>query len=731
MSSYLNSVRFAPNSLPNSGLEKIVLIQKKYHVNLRLTLLTMLLCSGLTHAQLEGPGFTAQQVSAGKNTYDIHCAVCHGLNLTDGEFGPPLRGRMFMQRWGGKSLDTLFIETATTMPTAAPRSLSDEVYADLLAYMLEQNGVRPGPNPLQPDPQSLAALLIPTYGPTAAGGLTAGAELPPPPTPQRVNPLQSITPVTENMLAEAPAGDWLTWRRTYDAMGYSPLGSVNKESVKNLRVAWTWTLPEGPSQVTPLVHDGVIFAHGFGDVLQALDGATGDLLWQYSHWLPSSLPATAKRSIAIHGNLLYLPTSDARIVALDVKSGSVVWNHLVGDVPNGYGMTGGPLVAKGTVMIGTTGRAPGGNYIVGLDAKTGEEQWRFYVIARPGEPGGNSWNGLLLEERNGGSVWVPGSFDPETGLAYFGVAQTYDTGPLLNLIDRAGVTNDALYTNSTLALDPSTGRLAWYFQHLPNDQWDLDWAFERQLIKLPVGGQEKKIVATSGKLAIYDFLEADSGQYISSMDLGLQNLVTAIDPETGAKKIDPELFPGRGKAIMVCPHPGGAKNWIPGSYMPDTKILYLPLMEFCMDLTPVPQGEHGSLSSGVNWTVRPWPDSDGNYGRLQAVNLQTQEIVWTHRQRAPLVSGVMATAGGVVFAGDLDRYFAAYDQDNGQELWRVRLNDVPNSAPISYEANGKQYVAVTVGHGGAISVDRTPLVPEIRLPSNPGAALWVFELPED
>ena len=228
-------------------------MQTKYHVNLRLTLLTILLCSGLTHAQLEGPSFTAQQVSAGKNTYDIHCAVCHGLNLTDGEFGPPLSGRMFMQRWGGKSLDTLFIETATTMPTAAPRSLGDEVYADLLAYMLEQNGVRSGPNPLQPDPQSLAALLIPTYGPTAAGGLTAGAELPPPPTPQRINPLQSITPVTENMLAEAPAGDWLTWRRTYDAMGYSPLSSVNKESVKNLRVAWTWALPEGPSQVTPLV----------------------------------------------------------------------------------------------------------------------------------------------------------------------------------------------------------------------------------------------------------------------------------------------------------------------------------------------------------------------------------------------------------------------------------------------------------------------------------------------
>lgn len=683
------------------------------------------------HAQLMGPSFTSDQAASGEAAYASNCAACHGENLSDGEFGPPLTGRLFTQRWGGKSVDQLYIKTATTMPTTAPRSLGDETYANLIAYILGQNGVPPGSDSLPADPDALSALQFPSYGETPSGGLSGGIVLPPAPGPATSNPLDDITPVTDAMLTDGPPGDWLSWRRTYDAHGYSPLKSVSRENVSDLRIAWTWALPAGPSPLTPLVHDGVIFAHGYGGIIQALDAITGDLLWQYSHWLPAGVAVSRKRNIAMHGELLYLPTSDARVVALDVKSGEVVWSQLVGDVARDYHLTGGPLVAEGVVMIGTQGRAAGGNYIVGLNAATGEEAWRFYVIARPGEPGGESWNGLLLEARNGGSVWLPGTYDPELGLAYFSPAPTYDTGPLLDLVDEPGITNDALYTNSTLALDPETGELAWYFQHFPNDQWDLDWVFGRQLLALPVNGVEKTVIATAGKVAIYDLLEADTGRYVSSIDFGVQNLITGIDPETGEKQIDSALMPGQGQAAIVCPHPGGARNWIPGSYVPDTKTLFLPLMESCMDLTPVPEGETGNLSSGVRWTIRPWPDSDGNYGRLQAVNMETRETVWKRRQRAPHVSGVLATAGGVVFAGDLDRYFAAYDQDDGAVLWRVRLNDIVHSAPISYAVKGRQYVAVTVGHGAGISVDRTPLVPEIRLPSNPGATLWVFELPEE
>jgi alcohol dehydrogenase (cytochrome c) len=322
---------------------------------------------------------------------------------------------------------------------------------------------------------------------------------------------------------------------------------------------------------------------------------------------------------------------------------------------------------------------------------------------------------------------VAGSYDPSLNLVYFGVAQTYDTGPLRFL--QTGASNDALYTDTTVALNPDTGKLVWHFQHQPNDQWDYDWAFGRLIFDMPLAGGTKRVVATSGKQAIYDVVEAETGKYVSSMDLGVQDVVIGIDPKTGAKHINPRLIPDGRDTITTCPHAGGAKSWIPESYNPDTKTIVVPLVEACMDLTPVAPGGRGSLSTGVRWTLRPRPDSDGKYGRLQAVNLETKKTVWTARQRAPQSSGVLMTAGGVVFAGALDRNFAAYDDANGKELWRMRLNDVPSSAPISFMVNGKQYVAITVGNGGAQAATFPALVPEIKNPPDRNAAIWVFEVP--
>ena len=690
--------------------------------------LASLLAMVPAHGQWVGPSFTHEQAVSGQAAYEAGCASCHGETLDGGELGPPLRGRLFLQQWGGKSVAGLFSEIAATKPSSAPGTLGESAYAELTAYILQENGVRPSAGALPSDLQALGSLVVPSYGRTASGGLPGGAFLPPPPDP-RPNPLDDITPVTDEMLTDPPQEDWLTWRRTNDAFGYSPLDEINRVNVGELRVAWSWSLPPGSAEVAPLVHDGVMFVHGHGDIVQALDAATGDMLWQYSHWARGGRSPSVKRSIGLGGERVYLPTSDGRIVALDVRTGEVVWDQQVSDDER-YAMTAGPLVAQGMVMIGTTGRAPGGNYIVGLDAATGEEMWRWWTIARPGEPGGESWNGLLLEERNGGSIWVPGTYDAEVGLAFFGVAQTYDTGPLLEPLRGPGVTSDALFTNTTVALDPDTGELVWYYQHLPNDQWDLDWIFGRQVLTLPVDGVDTKVVATAGKVAIYDFLEAETGAYVDSLDLGLQDLITAIDPETGAKTIDPAMMPGPNHVVTVCPHAGGAKNWIPGSYDAASGTMFLPLTEFCMDLTPGPEGTVTSLSSGVNWTVRPRADSDGNYGRLQAVSFETGEVLWTYRQRTPWMSGVLATAGGVVFGGDVERYFTAFDTQSGEQLWQVRLSDVPNSPPISYAVDGKQYVALTAGHGGGISVDRTPLIPEVRLPSSSGPVVWVFELPD-
>jgi alcohol dehydrogenase (cytochrome c) len=702
--------------------------------------LSALLCAAAINAQAPAGGgrgatppaealFTSEQAAAGKAVYQGSCASCHGPQVDDGE-APPLRGGAFLGKFGGKPAADLFTYASTKMPPGSPGSLGKAQYAQVIAFVLQQNGFATGRKEFASDASALASVTIPAPaggrggGGSGSNGATAGVKLPP--APKKANPLDKITPVTDAMLQSPPAGEWLTWRRSFDYQGFSPLKQVTKSNVNNLRVAWTWTLSPGSNEGTPLVHDGVMFLHSPGDKLQALDAATGDLLWQYARILPAGVNANNKRAISIYGNKVYMATSDVHAVALDVKTGRVVWDQPLAE-ERGFNVSGGPLVAKGKVMIGTSGRVGGKNYIVALDAETGKPAWRFNTIAQPGEPGGDTWNDHTAEERNGASVWVAGSYDPALNLAFFGVAQTYDTALLVKPV-RPGAKTDGLYTDCTLAINPDTGKLVWYYQHLPNDQWDLDWVFERQIVRLPVNGVVRPVIMTSGKQATYDVLDAETGKWIYSKDLGLQNIVASIDPATGKKNINPQTMPGDGQSKMVCPHVDGAKSWIPGSYNPDTKILYVPLVEACMDLTPVTDGGRGLLSAGGRPTVRPRPDSDGKYGRVEAINMATREVVWTERHRAPVSSGALDTAGGVVFNGSIDRFFRAYDDQTGKLLWETRLTDVPSDAPISYTVNGKQYIAIGVGNGGAQATGFTALVPEIQnLDRSP--AVWVFQLP--
>jgi alcohol dehydrogenase (cytochrome c) len=558
------------------------------------------------------------------------------------------------------------------------------------------------------------------------GGLTPGFELPEWPGPP--NPLDAITPVSDRMLADPPDGEWLTWRRTHDAQGYSALDQIHRDNVDELRVAWSLTLPPGQNESTPLVHDGVIFVQSYGDNVMALDAATGDELWHYTRDLEGN--AGPKKNMALYSDKLYFGTSDAHLVALDVRTGFPVFDVPLVEAGQGFNLTGGPLVANGKVMQGLNGGGGGGAYIAAVDSETGAEAWRFYSIARPGQPGGNSWNGLPVDERSGGSVWTAGSYDPELNLAYFGPAPTYNTGPLREADDDPATSNDALYTNTTVAIDPDTGELVWYYQHMHNDQWDYDWAFERTILPDPAADDDRKVVITGGKPGVFDALDAATGDYLFSVDMGLQNFITAIDPQTGRKTYDPELIPGStGEQMVVCPHPGGGRSWIPTAFHPGEGLLIIPAVETCMDLTPV-EGGRGFMGSGARVSVRPRPDSDGRYGRVQAINLETRETAWTARQHAPQSTGILATAGGLVFAGAMDRYLTAYDVEDGDPLWRVRLNDVPNSAPITYTVAGRQYVAVTMGYGGGQIATFPELVPDIPLPVVRASTIWVFALPE-
>lgn len=692
--------------------------------------LLLALTIGPAAAQEIALSFTSAQADAGAAIYATACALCHGENLDDGALGAPLKGPAFMRTYGGQPVGLLFDVTRTTMPQASPGSLSAEEYAGLVAFMLRENSIVAGGVPLPTDYEQLSSMMVP------AGGFSFMAFSPYTAKPPVDVPrsLDAFTPVDDSAISQPPAGDWLTWRRSYDAHGFSPLDQIDTRNVDDLRLAWSWTMPAGSNENVPLVRDGTMFVYGYGDIVQALDAATGDLLWEYRHRLEDGASPFHKRALALHGDRLFIGTSDTHVVALDATSGEPVWDTRVADFSQSETMNGGPLVAEGVVMIGTTatgvGGKRGGPQIVGLDAATGEVRWRVGTIPKPGEPGGDSWNGMPWNERTGASVWTAGSYDPGTGLAYFGTGNTYDTGPLLIPDDDPDTSTDALYTNSTLAIDPTTGELVWAFQHFPNDQWDLDWAFERQLVDLTIDGRQRRVSLTAGKIGIYEGVDAATGEFLFAIDLGLQNIVSEIDTRTGEKTVNRNVLPGDGGIQLVCPHGAGAKNFLPAAFDAERDVLYVPLNEACMDLFPVPGGGRGGLSSGVNWGIRPRPDSDGNFGRLQAIDLATGDNVWIVRQRAPQTSGVLATAGGLVFAASLDRFLRAYDTDDGEMLWEVRLNDVSSSSPISYSVDGRQYVAIPVGQGGFHAASFVPLVPEFQSPPNRGAAIWVFALPD-
>ena len=550
--------------------------------------------------------------------------------------------------------------------------------------------------------------------------------------------LGRLTPVTDAVLANPPAGDWLVWRRAYDGQGFSPLDQINTRTVGQLSSTWNWSLPVSPNEITPLVHDGVIFVASANRV-QALDGVTGDLLWQYTRPLPAALnngTGAIAKNIAIYEDRIFVSTADRHMVALEAKSGKLLWDHeIVAAADAGPRLTGGPLVAKGVVMMGVSScnNYKGGCFVIGLDARTGAEKWKFYTIARPGEPGGDTWNGAPLDERFGGAIWTSGSYDPELGLAYWGLGQTYNSATLLT--PRPGQTtvsnNDGLYTDSTVALDPATGKLAWHFQHMNRDVWDYDWVFERSLITLPVNGEPRKVSLTGGKLGIFDAVDRATGKYLFSTDMGVQNLVKAIDPVTGHKEVDRSMdIPFGGDSKVICPHAGGARSWPATAYNPKSRVLFVPLIETCMKFSRRARtaAETAAGGSDLGWIVQARPDSDGNVGRVQAVDLVTRKTLWTQRRRAPESAALLATAGGVLFQGSRDRMFRALDQATGETLWETRLAAQPSSFPITYAVNGTQYVAVVAGGGGAHDITWPAITPEIDNPVG-ATTLYVFKLP--
>lgn len=561
-----------------------------------------------------------------------------------------------------------------------------------------------------------------------------------PPEAMAQEALTDFVPVTDAMLNDPDPADWLMWRRTLNSWGYSPLDAINRDNVADLTLVWSRVLAPGLQEGTPLVYDGIMYMPNPRDVIEAIDAATGDGIWEYRRDLPEDLEdffpvSEINRNIAIYGHLIINTSDDDYVFALDARSGQLVWETEILDYRrNPAQHTSGPIIANGKVVSGRGCEPEGGPescVITAHDANTGVELWRRRTIPAPGEPGNETWGGVPFESRGHVGTWMVPSYDPELDLIYIGTSVTAPAPKFL----LGGNDNQYLFHNSTLALDGDTGEIVWYYQHLV-DHWDLDHTFERLLVdtrvsvdpakvawtnpRLEPGDLRKVITGIPGKTGLVYTLDRETGEFLWARPTVRQNVVSNIDGATGRVTVNPEvIFTEVGQRIFVCPGPGGGKNWEAGAYSPITNTMYFPLQNTCAVYEPGP----GSLYS-LDWDTEVAPGTD-QVGTIQAISVETGETRWVREQRAATTS-LVATGGGLIFGGDVSGLFRALDEATGDVLWETDLGSQVTGFPITYAVDGEQYIAVSTG--SAINTEGLlGLTPELR-PSS-GNNLFVFALP--
>ncbi len=555
-------------------------------------------------------------------------------------------------------------------------------------------------------------------------------------------------PVTDAVLANPDPADWLMVSRTFDQQRYSPLNQIDKSNVGRLRMAWARGLANGTQESTPIVYRGVMYLNAPGATIQAVDATNGDLIWEYQRDYPRTVtPAAARaKSLGIYEDMIYFAAPDGFLLALDARTGKLRWET---KVDNGGQTAGGLLVADGKVISNRTCEQSKREncFIAAHDAKTGKEVWRFYTTAAPGEPGGDTWAGMPVEERAASPWGLPGSYDPKRKVLYWGVA---NPNPYTRLTrhgraDAVSLSAPAnLYSNSTVALHVETGKLVWYYQQLPGDDWDSDHNQERILVRTRlnldprhakwinpaiVPGEERDVVVTIAEGGGLFVVERSSGAFLWARPFPYDDPninMNHIDVKTGQTRVNPDkLFWKDGDKIMACYH--NTRSLWSMAYHPGKNSLYVPFQDQCLTMT-------ANSKSKTGWGPRAGiirPGSDPNkYMNIGKIDLATGELRVLYSQPQASAGSALVTAGDLVFWGDQNRRLRALDADSGSILWEAVVGGMVMNSTISYAVNGKQYVMVFTGEGQSVTAGPLGLTQKSMPRAVRGHnAIFVFALP--